>query len=96
LTEETVVTPSGGLVTYATGTNSLSEPISYTVLPTTSPSYVPAPVSYQTSKGGQISYSYLPTPSGYVTETIEVVPTAHGEVTYYTVPTVNGYSSYVQ
>jgi hypothetical protein len=49
VTDETVITPAGGIITYATGLNSLDVPITYTVVPSTSPSYVPPPVSYETS-----------------------------------------------
>lgn len=94
---ETVgTTVDGGLSTYVTGVNSHNSPITYTVLPTSSPSYVPAPSSHSTVHGGDVSYSYVRTPSGYETITKESTPTAHGTVTYVKSPTSSGWITYTE
>jgi hypothetical protein len=66
------------------------------VLPSSSPSYVPAPYESSTAHGGEVIFEYTPTSSGYVTETIEIEPTSSGYVTYVSVPTADGYSSYTE
>jgi hypothetical protein len=76
------------------GTNSNSSPISYTVLPTSSPSWVPTPSSYSTPSGW-VSYEYIPTSSGWETATYDYETNASGfPVTYISIPTPDGYSSY--
>jgi hypothetical protein len=52
LTEKTFTTIDGGTGTLVEGTTELGGSIAYTVLPSSSPSYVPTPVSYSTPAGG--------------------------------------------
>jgi hypothetical protein len=61
-------------------------------LPSTSSSYVPAPVSFWSS-GNEIIYSYTPDSTGWDTLTYVQEETTGGWVTYVTVPTVNGGST---
>jgi hypothetical protein len=96
LVETVGTTVDGGLSTYVTGTNSHGSPLTYTILPTSSPSYVPAPSSHSTVHGGEVSYSYVRTPSGYETVTKESTPTAHGTVTYVKTPTSSGWETYTE
>jgi hypothetical protein len=49
-----------------------------------------------TSKGGEVLFSYIPTSSGYETETIEIEPTSSGYVTYISIPTADGYDSFTE
>lgn len=44
--ESTFITSSGGVATYVCGTNIDGQTVDYTILPSTSSEYVPAPVSY--------------------------------------------------
>lgn len=77
-----------------TGTNSEDYAVSYTALPTTDPSWVPTPSTYTTSSG-TITYSYIPTSSGFATVTYNTVVTPGGEtITYISEPTPSGYTSY--
>jgi hypothetical protein len=96
LAETIGTTAHGGLSTYVTGTNSHGSPITYTILPTSSPSYVPAPSTVSTVHGGDVSYSYVRTPSGYETITKQSTPTAHGTVTYVKAPTTSGWTTYTE
>jgi hypothetical protein len=92
----TVETKSDGrTVTYVTGTGTRGQPVSYSVVPVSSPSYVPTPYSFTATNGDIISYVYSPTPSGYETVTYEYVPTPSGYETTVFVPTSSGISSYV-
>lgn len=93
----TVETKSDGrTVTYVTGTGTRGQPVTYTVVPSSSPSYIPTPSSYTDSTGAVISYVYTPTPSGYDTITYEYVPTKDGYETVVYSPTSSGISTYVQ
>jgi hypothetical protein len=65
-------------------------------VPSSSPSYVPPPVTTSTAHGGEILFSYIPTSSGYVTKTVEIEPTPSGYVTYISIPTADGYSTYTE
>jgi hypothetical protein len=56
----------------------MGQPVSYSLVAPSSPSYVPPPFSYVETNGDVVSYVYTPTPSGYETITYEYTPTAHG------------------
>lgn len=87
---DSTVTIDGVTLTYVSGTDSTGAPLSYTALPPSDPSYVPSPSSSPTPSG-HVSYSYIATPSGWVTETTDFVTTEHGGVlTYYSAPTAHG------
>jgi hypothetical protein len=68
ITEETFTTPSGMTGTYVTETNSVGGKLSYTVVPSSAPSYVPAPIEW-TSNNQVITQSYVPTSYGVETIT---------------------------
>lgn len=72
------------------------EVTTYTVLPTTSKSYVPAPVSYTNSKGETVSESYIATSSGYETITYISESTPSGHLTEIETPTPSGYSTIIE
>jgi hypothetical protein len=65
--ERTYTTSNNGVATYVCGSNSVGASVQYTLLPSTSSEYVPAPYSYVSQNGGLITESYVPTPSGWET-----------------------------
>jgi hypothetical protein len=96
LTEQTSRTSHGGTITYVTETLPNGKTTTYTVLPTTSTSYVPAPVSYTNSKGESVCETYVATPSGYETVTYISETTPSGYLTEIITPTSSGYSTIIE
>jgi hypothetical protein len=96
LTEETSHTSHGGTVTYVTETLPNGQTATYTVLPTTSKSYVPAPITYTDAQGQTIVETYFPTPSGYEEVTYVTEKTPSGYATEIITPTPYGYSTVIE
>jgi hypothetical protein len=64
-------------------------------MPPSSPSYVPTPYTYDTPSG-DVTFSYIPTSTGYTTYEYNTVKTPSGYVTYVDVPTTYGFSEYTE
>lgn len=83
-------------MTYVTGSGTNGQPISYTVIPSSSPSYVPTPYTYINSKGDVVTDYYVATPSGWETTTYVTEIVDGRAVTEVTVPTSSGVETYVE